>query len=81
VLETLELSTISTQGYAFQVEMSYRAALAGFHLVEIPIVFRERSSGKSKMSGAIVVEGIRWVTRTGLTRLVPSRRKAIQNLP
>lgn len=69
VLEALELETISSEGYAFQVEMVFRARRAGFEITEIPIVFRERSQGTSKMSRQIVLEGMLWVTRTGLRRL------------
>ena len=45
-------------GYAFQVEMTYRAIQAGFRVVEVPIVFRDRTEGSSKMSKAIVAEAI-----------------------
>ena len=47
-----------TRGYAFQVEMTYRALRAGFRVVEIPIVFSDRSVGGSKMSSEIVAEAI-----------------------
>lgn len=56
VLETLDLDGISAQGYAFQVEMTYRALQRGFEVVEVPIVFRDRQVGNSKMSRAIVLE-------------------------
>lgn len=56
VLETIDLDGISSQGYAFQVEMTYRALQAGFDVVEIPILFRDRRVGNSKMSRAIVLE-------------------------
>lgn len=69
VLETLDLESISSEGYAFQVEMAFRARKAGFRILEIPINFRERSSGASKMSKQIVLEGMMWVTRTGLKNL------------
>ncbi len=72
VLENLDLDTASSEGYAFQIEMAFRTWKKGFRVKEIPIVFRERSIGKSKMSGDIVVEGIRWVTKSGLMNL--SRR-------
>jgi dolichol-phosphate mannosyltransferase len=58
VLEGIELDSIDSRGYAFQVEVTYRAVRAGFQLVEIPIVFRDRHEGKSKMSKAIVAEAI-----------------------
>jgi dolichol-phosphate mannosyltransferase len=56
VLESIDLDQISSQGYAFQVEMTYRALQKGFKVVEIPIVFRDRQVGKSKMSRSIVLE-------------------------
>jgi dolichol-phosphate mannosyltransferase len=58
VLEAIDLDAISTQGYAFQVEMTYRAVRAGFRVVEVPIVFRERRVGKSKMDLSIVAEAV-----------------------
>lgn len=66
VLEAIDLDEISSQGYAFQVEMTYRALQQGFKVVEIPIVFRDRQVGKSKMSRAIVLEAM-W--RVPLLRL------------
>ena len=56
VLETIDLDAIHAKGYAFQIETTYRAARAGFEVVEIPIAFVEREEGRSKMSGAIVLE-------------------------
>lgn len=58
VLEAIDLDTISSRGYAFQVEVTYRALRAGFRVVEVPIVFRDRTEGSSKMSKAIVAEAI-----------------------
>ena len=69
VLESPDLDTASSEGYAFQIEMAFQAWRKGFRVQEIPIVFRERNTGKSKMSGDIVREGIIWVTRTGLVNL------------
>ncbi len=56
VLERIDLKTISSLGYAFQVETTYRALRAGFRVVEVPIVFADRRVGESKMSGEIVLE-------------------------
>ena len=56
VLERIDLETISSLGYAFQVETTFRALRAGFRVVEVPIVFTDRRVGESKMSGEIVVE-------------------------
>jgi dolichol-phosphate mannosyltransferase len=58
VLEAINLETIEARGYAFQVETTYRAIRAGFRVVEIPIVFRDRADGTSKMSRSIVAEAI-----------------------
>lgn len=56
VLEAIDFDKVHSNGYSFQIEMNYRAWRLGFRLVEIPIVFTERSEGQSKMSKAIVRE-------------------------
>jgi dolichol-phosphate mannosyltransferase len=56
VLEAIGLDSISSSGYAFQVETTYRAVRAGFRVVEVPITFTERRVGESKMTGGIVLE-------------------------
>ncbi len=56
VLESIDLESLASVGYAFQVETTYRAIQAGFRVVEVPIVFRDRRVGESKMTGGIVVE-------------------------
>jgi dolichol-phosphate mannosyltransferase len=56
VLEAIDLGSVNSRGYAFQVEMTYRAQRAGFEVVEVPIFFRDRRAGASKMSGTIVAE-------------------------
>ena len=56
VLEAIDLDAIGSRGYAFQVEMTYRAIELGFRVAEVPIVFRERRAGASKMSRSIVLE-------------------------
>jgi dolichol-phosphate mannosyltransferase len=58
VLEAIDLDSIRSRGYAFQVEMTYRAIERGFRVVEVPIVFRDRQDGSSKMSRSIVWEAI-----------------------
>ncbi len=63
VLEAIDLDSVSSLGYAFQVELTYRAILAGFRVVEVPITFRDRRVGQSKMTGAIVVEAALGVPR------------------
>jgi dolichol-phosphate mannosyltransferase len=66
VLETIPLERISSRGYAFQIETTYRALRAGFRVTEVPIVFVDRAEGQSKMSRAIVLEAV-W--RVPLLRL------------
>jgi dolichol-phosphate mannosyltransferase len=56
VLEAIDLDEVSSNGYSFQIEMSYRAWRKGFSIVEVPITFTERTEGQSKMSKAIVRE-------------------------
>jgi dolichol-phosphate mannosyltransferase len=58
VLETIDLDGISSLGYAFQIETTYRAIRAGFSVVEVPIRFADREVGGSKMSKSIVLEAI-----------------------
>jgi dolichol-phosphate mannosyltransferase len=56
VLEAIGLDSVRSRGYAFQVEMTYRAIQRGFEVVEFPIVFRERRAGDSKLGRSIVLE-------------------------
>jgi len=63
VLEAINLDDIRSNGYAFQIEMNFRAWRRGFRIVEIPIVFVDRTEGESKMSKRIVREGILVVWR------------------
>jgi dolichol-phosphate mannosyltransferase len=71
VLETIALERVSTKGYAFQIETTYRALRAGFGVVEVPITFVDREAGGSKMSRGIVLEAIakvpalRWAAERG----------------
>jgi dolichol-phosphate mannosyltransferase len=58
VLEAIDLDAVRTKGYAFQIELTYRALKAGFRVVEVPIVFTDRELGGSKMSRGIVLEAI-----------------------
>jgi len=58
VLETIDLDAISSKGYAFQIETTYRALRTGFRVVEVPIRFVDREQGGSKMSRRIVLEAI-----------------------
>ncbi len=58
VLEAIHFDGVRSQGYAFQVELTYRAVQAGFRVVEVPIVFRDRQQGTSKMSWRIAAEAM-----------------------
>jgi dolichol-phosphate mannosyltransferase len=71
VLEAIPLDQVRSNGYAFQIEMSFRAWVRGFRIAEIPIVFHDRTEGESKMSKRIIREAIwmvwrlRWWGMTG----------------
>lgn len=56
VLEAIDFASVESKGYSFQIEMTYRAVKRGFKVVEVPITFRDRLKGTSKMDGRIVVE-------------------------
>jgi dolichol-phosphate mannosyltransferase len=71
VLEAIDLEAVRSRGYAFQVELTYRAIQRGFKVAEVPIVFRDRRVGASKMSRSIVLEAI-W--RVPLLRIAGRRR-------
>ncbi|MBU2921921.1 polyprenol monophosphomannose synthase [Winogradskyella psychrotolerans] len=58
VLEAINLEKIEFVGYAFQIEMKFKAHKKGFKIVEIPVIFKDRTKGKSKMSGSIISEAI-----------------------
>jgi dolichol-phosphate mannosyltransferase len=58
VLEAIDLASVDSKGYAFQIETTYRVLRAGFQVVEVPITFADREVGGSKMSKAIVAEAI-----------------------
>ena len=58
VLEALDLESVHADGYGFQIELTYRAIRAGFRVVEIPIVFRDRRVGESKMNARIAIEAV-----------------------
>ncbi len=66
VLEAIDLDRVRSNGYAFQIEMSFRASKKGFRIKEIPIVFVDRTDGTSKMSGRSVREAIWMVWRLRL---------------
>jgi dolichol-phosphate mannosyltransferase len=71
VLRAIDLPSVRSRGYSFQVELTYRALVCGFRVVELPIVFRNRTRGKSKMSPRIALEA---------ALLVPQLRSGAKHL-
>ena len=63
VLQSINLESVQSSGYGFQIELTYRAVEAGFRVVEMPIIFEERREGQSKMSPAIFAEAFWMVAR------------------
>ncbi|MCA9577415.1 MAG: polyprenol monophosphomannose synthase [Polyangiales bacterium] len=70
VLEKLALESVSSNGYSFQIELTYRAALAGCTVREVPIIFVDRRAGHSKMSRRIVAEAVLMVPALRLRALL-----------
>jgi dolichol-phosphate mannosyltransferase len=77
VLEAVELPTLRSQGYVFNIELTYRALRAGFTVTEVPIVFHDRTVGESKISLPIAVEAL-WLVPSlrfpSLRKLWPARK-------
>jgi dolichol-phosphate mannosyltransferase len=69
VLEAINLDKIKFVGYAFQIEMKYRAFVKNFKIVEVPIIFTDRTKGKSKMSGGIIREAVVGVIMLRLSKI------------
>lgn len=69
-LDTIDLSSVRSSGYSFQIEMTYRAIRAGLHVAEVPIVFVDRRAGQSKMDQRIFLEavGVVWKLRFSALR-------------
>lgn len=76
VLESIDLKTIQSSGYSFQLEMNHRTWMAGFKIKEIPITFAERRAGYSKITTGIAVESVKMVLK--LWKSVNFRRKPKQ---
>jgi dolichol-phosphate mannosyltransferase len=74
-LRRLELATVASAGYCFQVDLAWRAVRSGLRVAEVPITFVERTEGASKMSGAIVREALWQVTRWGIAYRVGQLRE------
>jgi dolichol-phosphate mannosyltransferase len=68
VLEAIDLDSVRSRGYAFQIEMTYRVLNKGFSVVETPITFVDRRLGQSKMSRSIVLEAFTYVLKTRFSR-------------
>ncbi len=75
VLETIDLDNIKFVGYAFQIEMKYNAYKLGFKLSEVPITFKDREEGVSKMSTSIVGEAIKGVIAMRMSKIQPAQNK------
>lgn len=75
-LHKLQLDTVDSVGYCFQIDLTWRAAKAGLDIREVPIVFTERRAGASKMNGAITVEALRNLTRWGVAHRLRQLRRA-----
>jgi dolichol-phosphate mannosyltransferase len=75
LLRSIDLASVGTQGYGFQVEMTWRAHTAGALIRELPIIFGERRAGQSKMSRRIVVEALLMVLRLRVESMGGPRRK------
>lgn len=75
VLQSIDLDSIGSNGYSFQIELNHRAWLAGYKIIEVPIVFEERVSGTSKMSNKIIFEAL-WMVWSLLLRAKFRRRPA-----
>jgi dolichol-phosphate mannosyltransferase len=79
VLRALPLAEVSSAGYCFQVDLVFRTVRAGFRVREVPITFRERTRGDSKMSGSIVAEALAKVTLWAVTnREAPARQRWVR---
>lgn len=76
-LRGLDLGSVASQGYCFQVDMAWRVAQAGGHVVEVPITFVERTAGESKMSRGIVQEALLKVTVWGATHRAHQLRRLV----
>ena len=75
VLEKLDIPTIRSEGYSFQIETTFRAYRQGYSIKEVPIIFIDRTEGDSKMSQGIIYEAVWMVIRLKLSQLVDITRK------
>jgi dolichol-phosphate mannosyltransferase len=77
VLEKIDYTAVSSQGYCFQIDLAWRTVNAGFRVVEAPITFADRTRGESKMSGSIVREALWRVTQWGVTHRAAQLRALV----
>jgi dolichol-phosphate mannosyltransferase len=79
ILEKIDIDSVASQGYCFQVDLAWRAYRQGFRVVEVPITFAERERGASKMSSSIVREALWrvtvWGVRARAEAVLPSLRR------
>jgi dolichol-phosphate mannosyltransferase len=81
VLGRIDIGSVRTEGYGFQVEMTHRVMGAGGTIVEVPIQFVDRRRGTSKMSARIVIEALILVTWWGLKKRLPGRHPDLRTAP
>jgi dolichol-phosphate mannosyltransferase len=81
VLEAIDVESVQAEGYVFQIEVTYRALLAGFRVREVPIVFRDRTEGASKMSTRIAVEAMWLVPRLRRSAAAAIERAGRRRVP
>jgi dolichol-phosphate mannosyltransferase len=78
VLEKINIQSVASQGYCFQIDLTWRTIEAGFEVVEVPITFTEREIGESKMSGSIIREAFLRVATWGVERRWRQLRKLVK---
>lgn len=81
ILETIDLSKVRFMGYAFQIEMKFLTWKYGFKITEVPIIFTDRTKGKSKMSGGIVKEAVIGVLQIKIGSLFKTYRRDMELTP
>ena len=81
VLETIDLAKVRFMGYAFQIEMKFLTWKYGFKIAEVPIIFTDRTKGKSKMSGGIIKEAILGVMQMKVGSLFKTYRRPMELTP
>lgn len=78
ILETIDLAKVRFMGYAFQIEMKFLTWKYGFKITEVPIIFTDRTRGKSKMSGGIVKEAVLGVLQMKISSLFKTYRREME---